>query len=70
MTNLDMMVDNQNFKRMLELMLEDINKKCVDCENRLPYTLRHVPENPVLAHMAERCKQCVLGKYRKDGKWG
>lgn len=65
MTKLDMLVDNQNLKKMLEIMREDVEKNCVDCKNKLPYLLRHVPENPALAHMVERCKQCVWGKYRK-----
>lgn len=65
MNNLSLIVDNQNLKRMVEFLLEDITSHCVDCENRLPYALRYVPENPTLAHMAERCKQCVFGKYRK-----
>ena len=56
MTKLDMLVDNQNLKRMLELMLEDINKKCVDCENMLPHIIRYVTD----------CGRCVLGKYRKE----
>lgn len=45
-------------------MREDVSKNCGDCENKMPYLLRHVPENPALAHMSERCNQCVFGKYR------
>lgn len=68
MNKLDMLVENQNLKKMLEIMREDVEKNCIDCKNKLPYLLRHVPENPALAHMAERCKQCVWGKYREVGQ--
>ena len=66
MTKLDMLVDNQNLRKMLEIMQEDINKNCIDCKNKLPYLLRYVPENQALAHMETRCNQCVFGKYRKE----
>lgn len=68
MTKLDMLVENQNLKKMLEIMREDVDKNCIDCENKMPYLLRHVPENPALAHMAERCNQCVFGKYKNNEK--
>ena len=56
MTNLDMIVDNQNLLKMLELIREDISKNCVDCENMLPHIIRYVTD----------CGRCVLGKYRNE----
>lgn len=55
MNKLDMMVDNQNLKRMLEMMLEDVSKNCVECENMLPHIIRYVTD----------CERCVFMKYRK-----
>ena len=65
MNKLNMMIDNQNLRKMFESMREDVSKNCVDCENKLPYLLRHVPENTALANMTTRCKQCIFGKYRE-----
>ena len=55
MTKLDMMVDNQNLRKMLEVMREDIDKHCVESKH---------------SQMSNGCKilgceRCVLGKYRK-----
>ena len=58
MTNLDMIVDNQNLLKMLELIREDISKNCVDCENMLPHIIRYGTD----------CERCVFMKYRKGGK--
>lgn len=66
MNKLNMMIDNQNLRKMFEIMREDISKNCVDCENKMPYLLRHVPENTALANMTARCKQCIFEKYRKE----
>ena len=56
MTKLDMLVDNQNLRKMLEVMREDIDKHCIDCENILPHIIRYVTD----------CGRCVLGKYRNE----
>lgn len=56
MTNLDMLVDNQNLKRMLKLMLEDITTHCVDCKHGFPQTRRSTDPG---------CDICAMGKYQK-----
>lgn len=63
MTKLDMLVENQNLKKMLEIMREDVEKNCVDCENKIPcYNKKYrIYEEP-------NCNQCVFGKYRKE-RW-
>lgn len=58
MTKLDMLVENQNLRKMLEVMREDIDKNCVECENMLPHIIRYVTD----------CERCVFIKYRKDEK--
>lgn len=67
MTKLDMLVENQNLKKMIEIFREDIDKHCVDCENKMPYARRYVAENiAALANIGTLCNRCVLGKYKKS----
>lgn len=58
MTKLDMLVENQNLKKMLEVMREDVSKNCVECENMLPGIIRYVTD----------CERCVFLKYRNSEK--
>ena len=56
MSKLDLLVENQNLRKMLEIIREDIDKHCIDSKH---------------SQMSNRCKilgcsRCVLGKYRKD----
>lgn len=55
MIKFDLLVENQNLRKILEIMREDISKNCVDCENRLPFIAKYKLD----------CDRCVLGKYRE-----
>lgn len=55
MTKLDMLVENQNLRKMLEIMRSDIGKNCVDCENKMPFIAKYKLD----------CDRCVFWKYRE-----
>lgn len=54
MTQFDLSLDNQNLKRMLKLIVDDIAKKCTHCEKTAEFAGYEID-----------CSICSLGTYNK-----